>query len=161
MLLKEAIEAAEHFIPLIHPACDRIQVAGSIRRGKAEVKDIDLVVIENTEGLANLGQIITTLGEVHMNGAKIKRLTWLGVNIDIYITTLEDWATTLLIRTGSKENNIRLCRRARDLGMHLAAAGAGLFNGQSKRIGGDTEQSIYAALDLPYQEPADREVSHG
>ncbi len=156
MKLKEAIEASERFIPLIHPACDRIQVTGSIRRGKAEVKDVDLVGIENTDGLANLGQIITTLGEVHMNGAKIKRLTWLGVNIDIYITTPEDFATMLLIRTGSKENNVRLCMRARDLGMHLA--GAGLFNAQSQRIGGDTEESIYAALDLPYQEPKDREA---
>lgn len=93
-----------------------------------------------------------------MNGMKIKRLEWQGVKIDIYIAIPVDFATTLLIRTGSAENNIRLCMRATDLGMHLSASGAGLFNSQFQRIAGDTEQSIYEALQLPYQEPMDREV---
>ncbi len=159
MLLNEAIETAERFIPLIHPLCDRIQVAGSVRRGKAEVKDIDLVVIEKTEGLINLAQFITTLGVVRINGPKIKRMVWEDKSIDIYSTTPEDFACTLLIRTGSAENNIRLCKRALEIGMHLSASGLGLFNAQMQRIAGDTEQSIYEALCLLYQEPADREVA--
>jgi DNA polymerase (family 10) len=76
--------------------------------------------------------------------------------VDIYIADETTWATLLLIRTGSTENNIRLCSRAKDMGWHLAASGDGLFNEMGKRIAGDTEISIYNALGLPYQEPLER-----
>ncbi|MBA7669483.1 hypothetical protein ES703_77614 [subsurface metagenome] len=67
----------------------------------------------------------------------------------------ETWATLLLIRTGSKESNIRLATLAQKKGWRLKANGEGLFN-EGQRIAGDTEESIYEALELPYQRPEER-----
>lgn len=53
--LAEAREAAEALVEILRPACERIEIAGSIRRGKAAVKDIEIVAIplrqEQAEGL--------------------------------------------------------------------------------------------------------------
>ena len=78
------------------------------------------------------------------------------IQIDLYFAEPETWATLLLIRTGSTENNIRLATRAKELGWHLAASGDGLFNENGERIAGDTEISIYNALGLPWQRPEER-----
>ena len=162
MKLEVAQVAAEQFIQLIQHTCIKVEVAGSVRRGKPEVNDIDLVVIEKLDSLATLSQAITLLGNVISDGPKIKRLMWdYGdgddlANIDIYVATPETWATMMLIRTGSKENNIRLCTHARDMGYHLHASGAGLYDQQAKLVAGETEESIYEALELPYQTPGER-----
>jgi len=76
--------------------------------------------------------------------------------IDIYFASPATWATLLLIRTGSAENNIRLATLAKKKGWHLAASGDGLFDENDQRIAGDTEISIYKALGLPFQPPEKR-----
>ncbi|MBA7638443.1 hypothetical protein ES703_46099 [subsurface metagenome] len=91
-----------------------------------------------------------------MSGEKLKRFDYNGAQIDLYYASPETWATLLLIRTGSKENNIRLCSRAKGMGWHLVASGDGLFNENGQRIAGDSEESIYGALGLPYQGPEER-----
>jgi DNA polymerase/3'-5' exonuclease PolX len=45
---------------------------------------------------------------------------------------------------------------AKKKGWHLAANGDGLFDENGKRIAGESEESIYKALDLPWQEPEER-----
>jgi len=79
-----------------------------------------------------------------------------SIPLDIYFATPETFATLLLIRTGSVESNIRLAARAKKRGWRLAARGGGLFNERGERIAGDTEESIYEALGVPYQEPWER-----
>jgi len=96
------------------------------------------------------------LGQLKMSGKKILRVMVGSVQVDIYVADEATWATLLLIRTGSKENNLRLCSRAKDMGWHLAASGDGLFDDTGQRIAGDSEISIYNALGLPYQRPEER-----
>jgi len=158
MRLEEAKTIAERVKRAIHPCCDRIEIAGSIRRQKPIVNDIDLVIIEKPDAALNLATLLFSMGVLKLNGSDIKRLYLPNDNItvDIYIATPVTWSTLLLIRTGSKENNIRLCGLARRKGWHLKANGDGLFDGDDNRIAGDTEQSIYEALGVPYQEPGER-----
>ncbi len=80
----------------------------------------------------------------------------MGADVDLYVATPETWATLLLIRTGSVDNNIRLCSLAQSKGWQLRANGAGLFNTTGERIAGDTEESIYKMLGLTYQKPEER-----
>jgi len=79
-----------------------------------------------------------------------------SIPLDIYFATPETFATLLLIRTGSVESNIRLAARAKKRGWRLAASGGGLFNERGERIAGDSEESIYQALGLPWQRPEER-----
>lgn len=79
-----------------------------------------------------INSVLVSMGSLELNGSKIKRLWYgdrkTGIGIDIYVATPETWATLLLIRTGSKENNIRLCSLAKRKGWHLKANGDGLFD---------------------------------
>ena len=174
MELIKAKSIAETIVTALKPHCSRIEVAGSIRRGKPFVHDIDIVAIPN-----NQGQFLYTLqqlGQVH-GGKKILQLMYLtgfsGIVADIYIATPEIWATLLLIRTGSAAHNIMLCKRARSMGMTLHVDGTGLervkdaqgnglgiFDGH--KAGGEylpcaTEADIFKALGLPYKSPMERE----
>jgi len=155
---KIAVERAEKVaaavIKCLSPHCQRVEVAGSIRRRKAWVNDIDLVLIPCD--LWNLHHKIMGLGPVRMSGNKIMRVMVGDIQVDIYFAAPETWATLLLIRTGSAENNIRLATLAKKRGWRLAASGDGLFDEHGERIAGDSEESIYQALDLPWQRPEER-----
>jgi len=160
MKLEQAKQIANNIKKILTPYCDRIEIAGSIRRGKPIVHDIDIVLIQKPEAALIMPSILTTIGTLTLNGSKIKRLHYGdsndSIDIDIYFATSASWATLLLIRTGSKENNIRLATIAKRKGWQLKANGDGLFNNHGDRIAGDTEESIYQVLGIPYQEPHDR-----
>jgi DNA polymerase (family 10) len=129
-------------------------VAGSIRRQKPTVRDIDLVLVVRDR--QNLDSALMGMGNYKMSGLKIARVEMDSIPLDIYFATPETFATLLLIRTGSVESNIRLAARAKKRGWRLAASGGGLFNERGERIAGDTEESIYEALGVPYQRPERR-----
>jgi len=154
MQLERAKAIAEEVIKRLSPYCQRIEVAGSVRRKKPTVNDVDFVLIPSD--LWNLQHEIMGLGQVRISGMKIMRVMAGGTQVDLYFADEKTWATLLLIRTGSAENNIRLCTMAKKKGWHLAAGGGGLFDENGQRTAGDTEASIYEALGLPYQAPWER-----
>ena len=86
-------------------------------------------------------------------GPKLNHFKYFEVPVDVYFADDDSWATLLLIRTGSKENNIRLCRRARELGMKLKASGQGLIGLDGKALKISSEREIYQNLGLCYQTP--------
>ena len=155
MDLQQAQIIADDITKKLSPYCTKIEVAGSIRRKKLVVRDIDIVLIPSDAW--NLKRVISELGLVNAQGDKVWRLDYEGVQVDLYFATEKTWATLLLIRTGSKENNIRLASHAKKMGWRLSARGDGLFNKDGVRVAGDTEESIYAALGLPYQRPEERD----
>lgn len=148
-----AQKVAGELVAELAPFCEKVEVAGSIRRRKSWVNDIDLVLIPKNQGL--LAQKLHDLG--CLGGPKAQRARYKGVPVDIYIATPETWATLLLIRTGSTRHNVELASKAKARGWHLKANGEGLHDHQGSRIAGDTEQSIFQALGLPYKEPWERE----
>lgn len=157
MELEKAQKMAEAVIKRLEPYCQRIEVAGSIRRHKPTVNDIDIVLIPSDPW--NLEHEVLSLARPFMpklSGEKLKRFSYNGTQVDLYFATPQTWATLLLIRTGSKESNIRLATLAKKRGWHLAASGDGLFNEKGERVAGDSEESIFRALGLPYQEPEER-----
>lgn len=124
MKLKEATTIADQVIARLAPYCQKIEVAGSIRRRRPLVRDIDIVLI--TSDPWGLDTAIWRLGRQVLAGDKLKRVDYNGAQVDLYFASEKTWATLLLIRTGSKENNIRLCTLAKRKGWHLAASGAGI-----------------------------------
>jgi len=152
--LAEAQRIANEVYYRLKPHCTKIEVAGSIRRLKAEVKDVDIVLIPANPGM--LSQEIDRLGPPIMDGEKLRRFDYNGTQIDLYYATPHTWATLLLIRTGSKENNIRLCSWARRLGMKLKANGDGIIGKDGQLIPMESEKQIYDTLVLPWQDPWER-----
>lgn len=163
MRLDLAKKLADEVVAILRPYCDRIEIAGSIRRKKPGVNDIDIVLIPNNQG--QIAYLLQSQGRVAMQGPKLIRVSRPDIPLDVYIATPETWATLFLIRTGSKDHNIRLCARAKKMGMKLHADGSGLFRLSAQgceyydevRIAGDTEESIFEALGLKYKRPEERD----
>ena len=154
MELEKAKVIADNVVKVLEPYCEHIEVAGSIRRQKPFVNDIDLVLIARDRW--GLDGVLQRMGKYKMSGLKITRIEMDTISLDIYFATPETFATLLLIRTGSTENNIRLAAAAKRRGWHLKANGDGLFNEKGERLAGDSEESIFEALGLPRQEPEER-----
>jgi DNA polymerase (family 10) len=155
--LQIAESVANTIVKLLEPYCQQIQIAGSIRRRKPECHDVDIVLIPGNDAWG-LNSALKKIGKQVKSGEKISQfITAGGHQVDIYFATPETWATLLLIRTGSKENNIRLCSAARARGWKLCASGNGLFDENGERIAGDTEESIFNKLGMAYVPPERRD----
>ena len=162
MELKQAQQLSQEILGILKPHCRQIMVVGSIRRGKEFPRDIDIVLTPGNQGA--LLMALNSLGEKMKGGPKMIQRRYKGQQVDIYIADERTWPTLVLIRTGSKEHNIRLCARARGMDMRLHADGGGVEY-QEAREGGDgpwhrlvptSEADIFRILGLPYVEPRKR-----
>ena len=155
MKLKDAEKLAEQIMEQIRPFCDRLVVAGSIRRKKSEVRDVDFVLIPKP---LLWHRIVATLqrnmnAKVLKHGEKAAQLTINGINVDLYSTNSKEWEALLLIRTGSAEHNIKLSIQARKMGMKLTHSGLS----KNGKIIATSEKEIFEALAMEYVPPEERE----
>lgn len=154
--LERAQKIAEAVVKRLSPYCQKIEAAGSVRRRRPWVNDIDFVLVPSDPWQLHNEIMKFAQGKAKASGQKLMRVMSGETQLDFYFASEETWATLLLIRTGSAQNNIRLATRAKERGWHLAASGDGLFNEKDERIAGDSEISIYNALGLSYQRPEER-----
>lgn len=138
------------------PGIAAIEVAGSIRRRRETVKDIDIVAA--CKGASDLMARFTAMEGVEkilMRGdTRSSVILSSGVEVDVRVVPPECFASALLHFTGSKAHNVALRKRAIDSGRKLNEYG--LFKGD-KRIDVTDEADLYRALGLAYIEPELRE----
>ena len=115
MRLDEARAIAERVLAELAPHCERIEIAGSIRRGKPEVGDAEIVCIPRTRTSGLFGDITERdpafcravdqwdriKGTSH--GKYTQRRLPEGISLDLFTATPENWGLILAIRTGSAE----------------------------------------------------------
>mgnify|MGYP001594669775 CR=1 FL=1 len=153
MELEQANAIAALLVAELGQYCQKVVVAGSIRRQRPLVGDIDLVVIP-----ANQGQLAVKLHELGLTGGnKILRAFYRGAPVDLYLATEETFPMLLLVRTGSAAHNKWLAGRAKSMGLHFAADGRGILK-DGARVAWRSEEEILAALGLhTYIPPEQRE----
>lgn len=134
----------------------RIEVAGSTRRMKDTIGDIDILV--SSDHPAEAADYFVSLDDVkHIMArgeTKISVLLAMGLNCDLRIIDEGSFGAAMQYFTGSKEHNIRLRDMAINAGMKLNEYG--LFRGE-ELVAGVEEQGVYGALGLDYIEPELRE----
>jgi len=133
----------------------KIVVAGSIRRKKPTIRDIDIVIeTHKPEIVAEKFTKMPFVKEILGKGKeKATIITKSGMQVDIRFFTEENFGSGLLYFTGDKGHNIWLRKIAIKLGYKLNEYG--LFQGR-KRIAGKTEEEIYNKLGVKYLEPEKR-----
>lgn len=171
-----ALAAVRSLLPELEPACERLIVAGSLRRGKEQVSDAEILFIpkiaREKDGLFEERQVslaALALERLLQHGIIAKRRNKKGcevwgeqnrlavhlatqVPIDFFIASHENWWNLLVCRTGPKENNIAICNAARARGMKWCPYGAGFKKGLGMVLV-NSEADVYRIAGLPYKEP--------
>lgn len=135
----------------------RVEPAGSLRRGKETVGDLDILAISaHPEEAARAFCTLPEVEEVLAQGPKKSSVRLHGgLQADLRIVPEESFGAALQYFTGSKAHNIRLRERAVARGWKLNEYG--LFDAEDRRIAGRTEEEIYQALGLAWIPPELRE----
>ncbi|WP_206425341.1 DNA polymerase/3'-5' exonuclease PolX [Staphylospora marina] len=162
-LLAEARQLADVVLRKLagHPAVVRIEPAGSLRRGKETVKDLDFVVA--TEHPKEAGEAILAVSEVKEVTAKgDTKITveleadGIRMSADFRLVAPEKFASAWLHFTGSAAHNVRIRQRAKELGWKVSEYGISDDRSGEERTFA-SEEAFYRALGLPYIEPELRE----
>ena len=137
------------------PNVIRCSVAGSIRRGRSTVGDIDLVVVSNdASAVASSFLARPDIALVYAKGPhRVSVALESSIDADLRIIPPECFGSALLYFTGSRAHTLALRQLALAQGLRLNEYG--LFRG-NERIAGKTEEEVYAALSLPYVQPDER-----
>ena len=112
MQLKLAEIIAKKYVDKLAPFCERISIAGSIRRQCKEVNDIEIVCIPKREASDFFGGCLVPIKEFidevekltrirgEATGRYTRRSTLEGIDIDLFMVKKENWGLQLAIRTG-------------------------------------------------------------
>jgi len=136
----------------------KLSVAGSLRRWKETIKDIDILATSSSpEKVMNLFVNLPHVKEVLMKGqTKSSIITEEGIQVDLRVVSEDSFGAALAYFTGSKAHNIRIREIAMKRGLKVNEYG--IFDVKTnKRVGGKEEEDIYKVLDLPYIPPEMRE----
>ena len=154
MKLSDGQKLAEEILKILHPFCEKVAIAGSIRRHKAEVHDVDLVLIPKP--LVDIvGILQSKLGaKVEKRGSRIISLKINDVGVDLNLATKESFVPLLLFRTGSWQHNMKLASKAKRLGLKFSPYGV-FKNG--KRVDDNTGEGIFKVLGEDYISPEERD----
>lgn len=159
-LLGDALPRARFIEGLIAriPGVSRATVAGSCRRRRETVGDLDVLAIAaDSAPVMDAVALMDGVAEVIAKGpTKISVRLDIGLQVDVRVVLPESYGAALNYFTGSRDHNIALRQIAQDKGLKLNEYG--LFRGD-RAIAGKTEEDIYTALGLAYVEPELREAS--
>jgi DNA polymerase (family 10) len=144
---------------------DSVTPAGSLRRGKETVGDLDLLVTladghtsqKHVDALAKHILTFPGIDQTLAHGEnKVSFTLQDGLQVDVRLLEKENFGAALLYFTGSKEHNVTLRGRANDMGYTLNEYALATLKGE-KRVAGRTEEEIYSKLKLDYIPPELRE----
>jgi DNA polymerase (family 10) len=146
-------------------AVEDVTPAGSLRRGKETVGDLDLLLTlgaghtsqKHVDALAKHILEFTGIDQTLAHGEnKVSFTLQNGLQVDVRLLEKESFGAALLYFTGSKEHNVSLRGRANDMGLTLNEYALATLKGE-KPVARRTEEEIYAKLKLDYIPPELRE----
>ena len=170
--LAKAEEVGQALVEVLGPGCEKIEIAGSIRRRRPDVGDVELLCISSLGDAVALGTNVYLDAEVEdliLRNVLQKRLNKAGrtnygrwnkllvhvaIPVDIFSTTEANWGMALVVRTGPAEWNIRMMARFRKRRMRGHAYGGVTQGGID--VPCPTEEEVFRLLDWPYRDPEER-----
>jgi DNA polymerase (family 10) len=148
-------------------AVESVTPAGSLRRGKDTIGDVDLLVTmrpgqdkqKDVDAVAEHILKYPGIDQTLAHGEnKVSVLLGNGLQVDVRMLGKENFGAALLYFTGSKSHNVALRGRALDMGWTLNEYALTTLKG-GRAVAGKTEEELYAKLKLDYIEPELREMT--
>ena len=141
------------------PGISRVSAAGSLRRMKETVGDIDILACgkngkEIIRYFAHNPNAVRILAEGDTRGSLVVRAGEIERQVDLRIVDESEYGAALLYFTGSKAHNIKLRGLAKDRGLKISEYG--VFRG-TKRLASREEEDCYRVLRMPWIAPEMRE----
>ncbi len=178
-----ALEVAQFLTASLSPATERVQIAGSLRRGRPWVGDVEIVYVPRTkrvqtglfaEDAEDVNFADDVLGNLLSRGVIGKRLNaggvvvwgqknkfaahaFTGLSVDFFATSEECWFNYLVCRTGPARLNMAIANRAKDKGWQWNPYGCGFSRGDEIKPM-SSEAAVFEFVGLPYQEPRERDA---
>lgn len=163
----QAYLVAQNIQKVIEPFVDTMELAGSLRRKKDTIKDIDILIREEKEKFKetldcclaalegdDIEVEIVTRGDVKAS-LRVKVNYSPKMRVDLWMVEPYCWGSYLNYATGSKEHNVILREKAKEMG--LLVNEKGIFKVDTgERIGGENEHDLYNILGIDYVEPTER-----
>jgi DNA polymerase (family 10) len=142
-----------------HDAAEQIDVAGSYRRRKETVGDLDVLVLSD-EGPAVMEHFVDyeDVEEVVSQGETRSTVTLKSeIDVDVRVVPPESYGAALMYFTGSKAHNVKLRDWAIEEDLKVNEYGAFTTDEDEERVAGETEEEMYDLFDLPLIAPELRE----
>jgi DNA polymerase (family 10) len=159
--LTRAYATAERIVAALRAGApvEQIEVAGSLRRRREDVGDIDILVTSsNAEAVFDAFSALPERREIRLRGGTKETILFgEGIQVDLRVLDPSSFGAALQYFTGSKDHNVHLRTLAKDQGLKINEYG--VFRGE-ERIAGATEAEVYGALGLDWIPPEIRE-NHG
>jgi DNA polymerase (family 10) len=147
-----------------YPGFDKVTPAGSLRRGRDTVGDLDILVTgsaccseeERQKAIAYVAQYPPLMDLIASGDNKISFHVRSGMQVDVRLLPPESFGAAMQYFTGSKAHNVALRQRALKMGYTLNEYSLATLEGE-KPVAGKTENEIYSKLKLDYIRPEMRE----
>jgi DNA polymerase (family 10) len=154
MLIGVALPLAENLLSELRKIeiIDHADVAGSLRRRRETIGDVDVLIISkhSPRALRQLVKLPVVKQVLGVGDTKATVIIEGGIQVDVRSVARASYGAALQYFTGSKQHNIHLRALARQRGLKLNEYGA--FRGE-KRVGGKDEVEMYALMDMPVMPP--------
>ena len=165
---RQIMPIATSIIDNLAPFCTRIQIAGSLRRQREMIGDIEIVALPRrpvdlfqqpiADAPTDLDLFLASrISTFRVNGSKLKSWQHGPVQVDLFLPESEaHWGSIYTIRTGSHEFNMWLMTTAAPAAQVKFDKGL-LYDWNRKRIDTPTEADVFKALGLPFIPPTMRD----
>jgi DNA polymerase (family X) len=165
-LIDNAEEEAEKLTAYLKqfPGIDKVTAAGSLRRGRESVGDLDILVTGKVcaseegrqQAIDHVAKYPPLMDIIARGDNKISFHLRSGMQVDVRLLPPESFGAAMQYFTGSKAHNVSLRQRALKMGYTLNEYSLATLEGE-KPVAGKTEEEIYAKLKLDYIPPEIRE----
>lgn len=159
LALVDAVLIANKYLFLLAPFCERIAVAGSIRRQRPEVHDIEIVCIPRPKDVYGFVGLVRSWKKIkgEPTGRYTRRILPEGVQLDLFMANPDNWGLIFAIRTGSADfSRMILARGWVKKGYHSEGGVLYTLDGRSLYI--REEQEIFDLIGMSFIQPSAREI---
>ena len=156
---KEVEAIAKILIPLLNglEGVKQVQIAGSYRRGSKTVGDMDILVTGKVDPQGAEKKIHEQFKEMTVLGSGDTKVSFVifpnNLQVDVRFVPEESYGAALLYFTGSKDFNIKMRKKAIEMGMMLNEYG---LHHKGEIIAGKTEEEVFKKLEMEFVEPEKR-----